>query len=78
MVSGGVFMENVIHKVVRKYGVLSVSENGWERQFNLVSWNGRPAKFDIRDWSPDESKMNKGLTLTEDEMKNLVELYIKE
>jgi hypothetical protein len=52
-------------------GVLSTSKSGWTRELNLVSWNGRPAKFDLRDWSPDHSKMGKGLTLTNEEIEQL-------
>ena len=36
-----------------------------------VSWNGNPPKYDIRDWSPDGSRMAKGISLTEDELKTL-------
>ncbi|MCL5458986.1 YdbC family protein [Loigolactobacillus coryniformis] len=55
-------------------GVLSTSKSGWMRELNLVSWNGRPAKFDLRDWSPDHSKMGKGLTLTNEEIEQLRQL----
>ncbi|MFC6168993.1 YdbC family protein [Loigolactobacillus jiayinensis] len=55
-------------------GVLSTSKSGWTRELNLVSWNDRPAKFDLRDWSPDHSKMGKGLTLTNDEIEQLRQL----
>lgn len=44
---------------------------GWERQLNMVSWNGNPPKYDIRDWSPDGSRMAKGISLTEEELKTL-------
>ena len=36
-----------------------------------VSWNGNPPKYDIRDWSPDGSRMAKGISLTEEELKTL-------
>ncbi|MGO3381394.1 MAG: YdbC family protein [Loigolactobacillus coryniformis] len=55
-------------------GVLSTGKSGWMRELNLVSWNGRPAKFDLRDWSPDHSKMGKGLTLTNEEIEQLRQL----
>ncbi len=55
-------------------GVLSTSKSGWTRELNLVSWNDRPAKFDLRDWSQDHSKMGKGLTLTNDEIEQLRQL----
>ena len=41
--------------------VLSENEKGWKKELTRVSWNGAPAKFDIRQWSPDYSKMGKGV-----------------
>ena len=43
-------------------------------QEKLISWNGREPKIDVRDWSPDHSKMSKGLTFTVDEIKELTKL----
>lgn len=40
----------------------------------MVSWNGRKAKIDIRDWGPEHEKMGKGLTLNREELKQLKEL----
>ncbi|ERL65571.1 YdbC family protein [Schleiferilactobacillus shenzhenensis] len=54
-------------------GVLSTTANGWQKELNLVSWNGAQPKFDIRSWSPDHTKMGKGITLTNDEMAALKE-----
>lgn len=56
------------YEITERIGVLSTNANGWERQLNMVSWNDREPKFDIRDWSPDGSKMGKGISLTQEEM----------
>ena len=38
----------------------------------VLSTNARnPPKYDIRDWSPDGSRMAKGISLTEEELKTL-------
>lgn len=42
-------------------------------EVNLVSWNKRPAKVDIRRWDKDHTFMGKGVALTEDEAKALLE-----
>ena len=55
-------------------GVISTSSNGWTKELNLISWNERPAKYDIRDWDEAHEKMSKGITLTEDELKKLIEI----
>ena len=61
-------------KVEKTYGVLSTTKAGWNKEFNLVSWAGREAKFDIREWSPDHSSMGKGITLTGEEAKKLYDI----
>lgn len=56
------------YEITERVAVLSTNPNGWERQLNMVSWNEREPKYDIRDWSPDGSKMGKGISLTHDEI----------
>ena len=60
-------MANITFEIKKRIGVLSTSTKGWSKELNLVSWNGREAKLDIREWSPDHEKMSKGVTLTNDE-----------
>lgn len=67
-------MADFNYEIIETFGVLSTSPSGWTRELNLVSWNDRPAKYDIRDWSPDHEKMGKGLTYTEEEFAVLKEL----
>lgn len=57
--------------------VLSQYAKGWQKELNLVSWNGNPPKFDLRDWSPEHEKMGKGITLSNEEMKKLTD-FLKE
>ena len=64
-------MAEFTYEVTERIAVLSTNARGWERQLNMVSWNGREPKYDIRDWAPDGSKMGKGISLTEDELKTL-------
>ncbi len=67
-------MAEIKYEIVKALGVLSEGSNGWKKELNLVSWNGRAPKYDIRDWDEDHEKMGKGITLSENEMKNLVDL----
>ena len=64
-------MAEIKYEIVERIAVLGERPRGWERQLNMVSWNGNPPKYDIRDWSPDGSRMAKGISLTEDELKTL-------
>jgi len=67
-------MSDIKYEIVQKLGVLSTSASGWSKELNLISWNDREPKFDIRDWSGDGMKMGKGVTLTLDELLVLREL----
>lgn len=67
-------MPDITFDVVKTYGVLSEERGGWKKELNLVSWNGRSPKFDLRDWAPDREKMGKGITLTREEAEKLAEL----
>ena len=57
--------------IVEKIGALSEGKGGWMTELNSVSWGGRPAKYDIRSWSPDHLKMGKGITLSAEELSKL-------
>ncbi|NLN82111.1 MAG: hypothetical protein GX136_06175 [Clostridiales bacterium] len=61
-------MAELKYEVVKSLGVISQSSSGWTKELNLVSWNDRDPKYDIRDWSPDHTKMGKGVTLSADEI----------
>ena len=65
------------YEITERIAVLSQSANGWERQLNMVSWNDREPKYDIREWSPDHSKMGKGVTITKEELYSLKELLME-
>jgi hypothetical protein len=34
----------------------------------MVSWNDRDPKYDLREWSPDHTRMGKGITLTQEDI----------
>ena len=60
--------------IVEEIGVLTTYTTGWSKELNLVSWNGGQAKYDIRYWDPGHSRMSRGVTLKEQEMRQIVEL----
>ena len=65
--------DSISCKILEHIGVLRVSAAGWTRELNFVSWNERPGKFDIREWTPDHKKAGRGITLTEYEMGRICE-----
>ena len=56
------------YEITERIAVLSTNSSGWERQLNLISWNDHEPKYDIRDWSPDGSKMGKGISMTKEDL----------
>jgi len=66
-------MADLKYEILREIAVLSENSKGWRKELNLVSWNEREPKYDIREWSPDHQKMGKGITLTQEEYDALSE-----
>ena len=67
-------MAELKFEIVKECGVLSQSPSGWTKELNLVSWNDREPKYDIREWAPEHTRMGKGVTLSEDEMQIIKQL----
>lgn len=61
-------MADIKYEITRSLGVLSQGSRGWQKEINLVSWNERAPKIDIRDWAPEHEKMGKGVTLNREEL----------
>jgi len=64
-------MADFKYEITKHIGVLSESAKGWTKEFNLISWNDREPKYDIREWSPGREKMGKGVTLSTEEVEKL-------
>ena len=65
-------------EIINRIGTLSNTSGGWSIELNRVSWNGNEPKYDIRPWSPDHTKMGRGITLTDNDIIVLSELLNKE
>lgn len=65
-------MAELSYEIVKELGVLPVSPKGWQKELNLISWNGRDPKYDIWDWAPEHEKMGKGITLSAEEVSALL------
>jgi len=70
-------MPDIKYELTKQLGVLSENAKGWSKELNLVSWNDREAKYDIRDWSEGHEKLGKGVTLTGEEVKKLRDILNK-
>lgn len=73
----GVIMADFKFEITDELAVLSESPKGWTKEVNMVSWNEREPKVDIREWSPEHERMGKGVTLNKEEAKILRDILNK-
>lgn len=70
-------MADIKYEIEETIGTLSESSKGWRKELNLVSWNDKEPKYDIRDWDSEHKKMGKGVTLSVEELKKLKDVLNK-
>lgn len=69
--------ENFTYDIIGEPTVISQGNGGWNLELNKISWNKRPAKYDLRSWSGDHQKMGKGVTLSSEELLRLRDILNK-
>ena len=57
---------------------MATGDSGYTKEINLISWNGKEPKYDIRSFSPNREKCGKGITLNADEAAALLKALQKE
>ena len=67
-------MAEIKFEIEKELGSVSESPKGLKKELNLISWNGKEAKYDLREWAPGHEKMGKGVTLSKEELKCLKEI----
>lgn len=68
------FDREVRFEILEHIGIISTHPTGWNKELNIVSWNGGQPKYDIRDWDLDHEHMSRGVTLHEKEMRQVFDL----
>ena len=69
-------MVEIKYEIIKTIGIISTSAKGWTKELNLISWNEREPKYDLRDWAPEHEKMGKGVSLTAEELVALKKLLM--
>ena len=67
-------MPDIKYEIKETVGTLSEGSKGWKKELNLISWNDKEAKYDIRDWHAEHQKMGKGVTLSVEELRKLKDI----
>lgn len=68
-------MADIKFEIQKELGTIAESAKGWTKELNLISWNGKEAKYDIRDWDSEHKKMGKGITLSIEDLKKLKDIF---
>lgn len=74
-------MADCNYKILEEVGVISGEQGKWTKELNVVSWYGKEASLELRNWGPDKNKAGTGITLTKKDLIKLVELakdYLKD
>ncbi len=71
-------MKEIQYEIVKEIAVLSTGDSGYTKEINLISWNGKEPKYDIRSFPPNREKCGKGITLNADEAAALLKALQKE
>jgi len=71
-------MREIQDENVKEIAVLSTGDSSYTKEINLISWNGKEPKYDIRSFSPNREKCGKGITLNADEAAALLKALQKE
>ena len=71
-------MREIQYEIVKEIAVLSTGDSGYTKEINLISWNGKEPKDDIRSFSPNRETCGKGITLNADEAAALLKALQKE
>lgn len=50
-------MKEIQYEIVKEIAVLSKGDSGYTKEINLISWNGREPKYDIRSFSPNRENV---------------------
>ena len=43
-------MADIKYEIKETIAVIAESAKGWKKELNLISWNGKEAKYDLREW----------------------------
>lgn len=69
-------MSDLKFVITKNLGIIGEGTKGWKKEVNIISWNDRKPKLDIRDWDETHEKMGKGVTLSREELEELKKLIV--
>jgi len=64
-------MKDFTVRIEERIALLTGEEKRWRKELNLIGWNGKEPKYDIRNWSADHKVIGKGIALTFTELNDV-------
>lgn len=61
------------YEIIKKLGIAEGDPDGYRIEMNIISWDGRPPKLDIRKWQPNGNPSG-GVCIGENGLKKLREI----
>lgn len=71
-------MSDLKFEIKKHLLTLSKDMSGWTTELNIVSFNGREPKFDLRKWSPAHDNMAKGVSFNEEQAEIIIKALKEE
>lgn len=68
----------VTFEIKKHIATITTHETGWQKELNIISWNGNAPKYDIRDWSPNHEQMSRGITLTKNDAVTIAQAILND
>ena len=65
-------MSDVKFEIIEHLCVLKERKPAWDLELNIVRWNDKKPKYDIREWDSEHKCCGKGVTMDIDTLKTLV------
>ena len=70
-------MSDFRFEIKEHIGVIAKNPSGWQKELNVVEWNGKEPKYDLREWDESHTHCSRGVTMTVDEVVALLGLLKK-
>lgn len=62
------------YTIIQHLADISKMNNGWTKEFNIVTWANREPVYELRSWNAAHTEMGKGIILTPNELRKLKEV----
>lgn len=59
-------------EIIKDFG--GFGEGKWQKHLTLIKWGNNEPKYDLRTWNEDMTRMGKGITLSKEDLYDLLNM----